>query len=63
MFNSTAPIKFFNNLEDLTTLRDSFNAVCNGPTIPEKQHFLAASMRLGSTQIRDEQKPKSADRK
>ena len=26
LFNSTAPIKFFSNLEDLNTLRDSFNA-------------------------------------
>jgi len=35
LFNSTAPIKFFNNLEDLTTLRDSFNAACTN-AIPEK---------------------------
>ncbi len=72
LFNATAPIKFFNNLEDLTTLRDSFNAVCPAGAIPEKQSFLAASMRLGSTQVKAEQaepaqpqnpaKPKSAER-
>lgn len=61
LFNATAPIKFFSNLEDLTTLRGSFNAVCNN-AIPEKQHFLGASLRLGSALTKDESKPKSADR-
>ena len=52
LFNSTAPIKFFTKLDDSANLRDSLQGAMALP-VPGKKNFLAASMRLNSSQIRE----------